>query len=203
MNTQYEPINPSNPNYVHAAQAFAEWGANIPDQPVELTLQFGVCDTLPYAYRYRKVPAPLTDDQGRPPIVVHVEVYDMLHDRLVDSFMTGCNKHPDEVWSATAMESIFNGPLIDTVTDIQAAEMERLFKFSLFNAEKFLAENKNLSDEATWRFISAEVGLAAFIECVQHMRAEGLMTPDVEDASFNLIREIMEAQSKVWEDDAL
>lgn len=203
MNTQHDPINPSNPNYVQHGVAFADWGASIPDQPVELTLQFAVCDTLPFGYRFRKVDAPLVDDQGRPHIVVHVEVYDLLHDLLVDSFTTGCNKRPDEVWSETAMESIFNGPLFGTLTDIQAAEMERLFKFSLFNVEKFLTENKNLSDEAAWRFISVEVGLAAFIECVQHMRVEGLMTPDIEHVSFNVIREIMEAQSKVWEDDSL
>lgn len=203
MNNQHDPINPSNPNYVQCGKAFAEWGASIPDQPVELTLQFGVCDTLPFGYRFRKVDAPMVDDQGRPHIVVHVELYDMLRNRLVDSFTTGCNKRPDEVWSETAMESIFNGPLFGTLADLQATEMGRLFKFSLFNADKFLAENKAMSAEATWRFISVETGLAAFIECLHEMRSQGLMTPDIEHVSFNLIRGIMEAQSKVWEDDSL
>ena len=203
MNTQHEPINPSNPNYHQSGMAFAEWGASIPDQPVELTLQFAVCDTLPFGYRFRKVDAPMVDDQGRPHIVVHVELYDILRDRLVDSFTTGCNKQPDEVWSETAMAAIFQGPLFGTLADLQADEMERLFKFSLFNADKFLAENTAMPAEATWRFISGEVGLAAFIECLHQMRDEGLMTPDIEDMSFNLIREIMEVQSKVWEDDAL
>ena len=203
MNNQHEPINPSNPNYEKCGKAFAEWGASIPDQPVELTLQFAVCDTIPFGYRFRKVDAPMVDDQGRPHIVVHVELYDLLHDHLVNSFTTGCNKHPDEVWSETAMESIFNGPLFGTLADMQAAEMERLFKFSLFNVSKFLAENKGMSAEATWRFISGETGLASFIETLHQMRDEGLMTPDIEDMSFNLIREIMEIQSKVWEDDAL
>ena len=204
MNNQpFEPINPSNPNYHQCGLAFAEWGASIPDQPVELTLQYAVCDTLPFGYRFRKVDAPMVDDQGRPNIVVHVEVYDILRDRLLTSFHTGCNKQPDEVWSETALAAIFEGPLFSTVAEIQSDEMGRLFQFSLFNAEKFVAETPNMLDADKWRFLTCEVALATFIETLHLMKAEGVMTPDIEDASFNLIREIMEAQAKVWEDDAL
>lgn len=203
MNLHTEVINPSNPKFVQHASDFAMWGAGIPDQPVEITLQYGICDTLPYAYRYRKIDTPVMDDKGRPNIVVHVEVYDILRDRLVQSFHTGCNKQPDEVWSETALAAIFHGPLFGTLAEIQSDEMGRLFKFSLFNANKFVAETPNMSDADKWRFLTCEVALATYIETLHLMKAEGLLTADIEDASFNLIREIMEAQSKVWEEDAL
>ena len=203
MNLNTEALNPSNPKFVQYASEFAKWGASIPNQPVEITLQYGVCDTLPFGYRFRKIDTPVIDAQGRPNIVVHVEVYDILRDRLLTSFHTGCNKQPDEVWSETALAAIFEGPLFSTVADIQSDEMGRLFQFSLFNAEKFVAETPNMLDADKWRFLTCEVALATFIETLHLMKAECVLTPDIEDASFNLIREIMEVQSKVWEDDAL
>ena len=202
MNTDIPVCNPSSPTYIEDQDKFLSWCRSLPNTPIELTFQYGICDTGPYAYRYRLIDDPMRDDRGRPQIVVNVEVYDVLRDRLLDQFVTGCNKHDDETWSSAACYAIAEGPLMATVAEIQTVEMEKVFKETLFNVGKFLSETRGrLSDSETWEFLVTETCLGTFVQVCKQMKEVGIWDADIENLSFRTIREVIERQSKVWEDD--
>jgi len=165
---------------------------------VTLTVTFGPLDAVPFSWRTRR------HDEGCSRLIVEVTNSERDNVMLAETFEAHNTVSDTPNWGIGLLAILMDNSWLEKLADMQAEYGETLFKATFFNVEKFLTEtNGKMSADLQAKFLFTEICLGELVSKMRSDMETLVQHPDVLVALRTIIRGVMEAQSKVWEDDAL
>jgi hypothetical protein len=196
MNINPTILNQAFPEDLEKAnKAFTAWQDSLPDKPMQLVLQFGVCDIVPYAYRYR-----LWDKQA---VGLRVEILDMAKTRVLDfKDYEYAPPIPDgmdipDFWLIGAQTVLAHRATVINVADMQSTLMKKYFEVTHFDADKFMAEVLPiLSDQDTWHYLTCECLISEMLQEAARRIDDG--DPTEVPTLLAMCTHLVELQDEIW-----